>query len=252
MPIVRTAIGWIGRVAANVNRILAKVLSRNAGAADEVRPAPIDQVRPEPIEQAQPEPVQQAQPAPIDQAQPEPVHRAQPELVHQPQPVPIQQARPAQIDTAPSPALPMEFEWGRIEGVYRGGWAGPQVTLHHGAGSDERVVDIEFEAPTSVGPHPTEIVVTKASDRSIARYKIFGGEGSKIRISLTEKPGRADIVIHPSVCLTEMPRGIVANEARELAIRVRKIEAGNVRKLSCIFDGGRPAPHARSSSHVAP
>jgi hypothetical protein len=168
---------------------------------------------------------------------PAPIQRVQRTPFVQSRSDPIEQRQPVSINRAPSPALSMEFEWGRIEGVYLGGWAGPQVTLHHGPGSDERVVDIEFEVPQSAGPHATEIVVTKESDRSIARYKLFGGEGSKIRISLTEKPGRADIVIQPSVCMTELPRGIIANEARELAVRVRKIEVGNVRKLSCIFDG---------------
>lgn len=228
MPIVRTAISWIGRFAANVNRMLSRVLNGSVSLDGRTPPAS--------VQKQAPGPALEVQSAPIDQPHPAPIEKVQTATGKHAQRSRIELARPSQVNKETFPAMSMEFEWGRIEGIYRGGWAGPQVTLYHGPGNDERIVDIEFESPADVGPHRTEIVVTKASDRSIARYSLSGGEDSNIRITLTEKPGRADIVIQPSVCLSELPRGMVGREIRELAIRVRKVEAGNVRKLRCIFD----------------
>ncbi len=137
--------------------------------------------------------------------------------------------------TTPPPASSIELEWGRIEGVYNDGWAGPAVALHYGAGSDERIVDFEFEVPTWIRVPAIEVVVTKSRDRSIARYTLASGDISKIRVSLTDKPGRVDFAIQPGFRPVEMPELIGTTDARDLTLVVRKVEAGEVSKLGDVF-----------------
>jgi glycosyltransferase involved in cell wall biosynthesis len=135
----------------------------------------------------------------------------------------------------PPPASSIELEWGHIEGIYGDGWAGSAVAMHYGPGSDERIVDFEFEVPTWIRVPSIEVVVTKSRDRSIARYTLSSGDVSKIRVSLTDKAGRVDFAIQPSFRPVELPELIGTTDARELTIVVRTVEAGEVSKLGDVF-----------------
>jgi len=135
----------------------------------------------------------------------------------------------------PPPATSIELAWGRIEGIYGDGWAGPAVAMHYGPGSDERIVDFEFEVPTWIKMRAIEVVVTKSRDRSIARYTLGSGDTSKIRVSLTDKAGRVDFAIQPSFRPIELPEMVGTTDARDLTIVVRAIEAGEMSKLGDVF-----------------
>jgi glycosyltransferase involved in cell wall biosynthesis len=137
--------------------------------------------------------------------------------------------------TTPPPASSIELEWGRIEGIYSDGWAGPAVAMHYGPGSDERIVDFEFEMPAWMKVPAIEVVVTKSQDRSIARYTMSSGDISKIRVSLTDKAGRVDFAIQPSFRPVELPELIGTSDTRELTMVVRKVDAGEVSKLGDVF-----------------